>query len=84
MLSVFAILTAVLAPSIGGYVSDAQQAAAKKDLEVIGSAVTRMLTDVGESWILRDGNGGAVTDAAVACGRRIELTCWSAAGQCQR
>jgi type II secretory pathway pseudopilin PulG len=80
VLSVFALLTAILAPSIGGYVSDAQHAAAKKDLEVIGSAVTRMLTDVGEVWILRDGNGGAATaPPSHAAGNRVDLLVGSGA-----
>jgi type II secretory pathway pseudopilin PulG len=74
VLSVFAILTAVLAPSIGGYISDAEQAAAKRDIEVIGSAVTRMLTDVGESWVLRNGNGGVPTaPPSHAVGNRVDL-----------
>jgi type II secretory pathway pseudopilin PulG len=74
VLSVFAILTAMLAPSIGGYISDAQHAAAKKDLEVIGAALTRMLTDTGEAWILRDGNGAAATSPpSHAAGNRVDL-----------
>ena len=74
VLSVFAILTAMLAPAIGGYVSDAQHAAAKKDIEVIGTAVTRMLSDVGEAWVLRDGNGGAATTPpSHAAGNRVDL-----------
>ena len=80
VLSVFAILTAMLAPSIGGYISDAQQAAAKKDIEVIGSAVTRMLTDVGDAWILRDGNGGAATaPPSHAAANRVDLLVGSGA-----
>jgi type II secretory pathway pseudopilin PulG len=74
VLSVFAILTAMLAPSIGGYISDAQHAAAKKDLEGIGAALTRMLTDTGEAWILRDGNGAAATSPpSHAAGNRVDL-----------
>jgi type II secretory pathway pseudopilin PulG len=74
VLSVFALLTAVLAPSIGGYISDAQHAAAKKDVEVIGTAVTRMLTDVGEAWLLRDGNGAAATaPPSHAAANRVDL-----------
>jgi type II secretory pathway pseudopilin PulG len=74
VLSVFAMLTAMLAPSIGGYISDAQHAAAKKDLEVIGAALTRMLTDTGEAWILRDGNGAAATSPpSHAAGNRVDL-----------
>jgi type II secretory pathway pseudopilin PulG len=80
VLSVFALLTAVLAPSIGGYVSDAQHAAAKRDIEVIGTAMTRMLSDVGEAWILRDGNGGAATTLpSHAAGNRVDLLVGSGA-----
>jgi type II secretory pathway pseudopilin PulG len=62
ILAVVAILTAALVPSISAYVSDAQHAAARRDVEAIGSALSRMLSDVGEAWILRDGNGAAVTN----------------------
>jgi type II secretory pathway pseudopilin PulG len=80
ILSVFALLTAVLAPSIGGYVSDAQHAAAKNDIETIGAAVTRMLTDTGEAWVLRDGNGGALTaPPSHAAGNRVDLLVGSGA-----
>jgi type II secretory pathway pseudopilin PulG len=74
VLSVFAVLAAMLAPSIGGYISDTQHAAAKKDIEVIGSATMRMLSDVGEAWVLRDGNGGAATaPPSHAAGNRVDL-----------
>ena len=59
-----------LAPAINGYVSDAQHASARKDVEAIGSALSRLLTDVGEAWILRDGNGAAAANAAVARSRQ--------------
>jgi type II secretory pathway pseudopilin PulG len=74
ILMVFSLLTAVLAPSIRGYVNDAQQATAKKDVETIGSALSRMLADVGEAWILRDGNGVAATNPpSHAAGNRVDL-----------
>lgn len=62
ILTVLSALTAILAPSIGSYLNDARQVAAKKDVETIGSAVTRMLADVGESYFVRDGNGAAASD----------------------
>src|SRR5688500_6397238 len=62
ILMVIALLTAVIAPSARGYISDAQESAAKKDTEAIASALTRMLHDVGEAWFLRDGNGAAATN----------------------
>jgi type II secretory pathway pseudopilin PulG len=80
VLSVFALLTAMLAPSIGGYISDSQHAAAKKDLEVIGTALSRMLSDVGDAWVLRDGNGGALTaPPSHAAANRVDLLVGSGA-----
>jgi type II secretory pathway pseudopilin PulG len=74
ILSVFAILAAALAPSIGAYVSDAQHAAARRDVEAIGTSLSRMLVDVGESWILRDGNGAAATAPPLhAAVNRVDL-----------
>jgi type II secretory pathway pseudopilin PulG len=80
ILSVVAILTAALAPSINAYISDAQHASARRDVEVIGSALSRMLSDVGESWILRDGNGAASTNPpSHASGNRVDLLVTSGA-----
>lgn len=74
VLATIAALTAVIAPSIGGYVVDAQLTAAKKDVEAIGSALERMLTDVGEAWILRDGNGTNPYDPpSRASGQRVDM-----------
>lgn len=74
ILTVLSALTAILAPSIGGYINEARQTAAKKDVEVIGSALTRMLADVGEAWILRDGNGAAATNPpSHAAANRVDL-----------
>jgi type II secretory pathway pseudopilin PulG len=80
ILSVIAILTAALAPSINGYVSDAQHAAARRDVEAIGSALSRMLSDVGETWFLRDGNGGGATSPpSHASANRVDLLVTSGA-----
>jgi type II secretory pathway pseudopilin PulG len=80
VLSVFALLATMLAPTIGGYISDSQHAAAKKDVEVIGTAISRMLNDVGEAWVLRDGNGGALTaPPSHAAGNRVDLLVGSGA-----
>jgi type II secretory pathway pseudopilin PulG len=74
ILGVVSMLTAVLAPSVRSYVQTAQQAAAKKDVEVIGSALARMLTDVGELWVSRDGNGASATaPPSHAAGNRVDL-----------
>lgn len=61
ILAVLAVLTAVAAPSIGGYMRDAAATTARADVEVIGSALSRMLVDTGEPWVLKNGNGGGVT-----------------------
>lgn len=62
ILAVASMLTAILAPSVRSYVQSAQQAAAKRDVETIGSAIARMLNDVGETAILRNGQETATTD----------------------
>lgn len=73
ILMVLASLTAIMAPSIGGYVADAQVSAAKRDAEAIGTALSRMLVDTGEAWFVRNGartgtatNHGAPSHAAAA------------------
>lgn len=63
ILAVLAVLTAVAAPSIGGYMNDAAASKAKADVEAIGSALSRMLVDTGEPWVLKNGNGGGPTVA---------------------
>jgi type II secretory pathway pseudopilin PulG len=71
---VMALLTAVIAPSIGGYVADARGSAAKADVEEIASALSRMLTDTGESWFLVDGNGAAATNVPVrTAAQRVDM-----------
>jgi type II secretory pathway pseudopilin PulG len=62
ILAVLALLTAVAAPAIGGYMQDSAASKAKADVEAIGSALARMLADTSEPWILRDGNGATATD----------------------
>lgn len=44
---VLATLTAVIAPSVGDYVEDARNTAAKEDTEAIGTAVLNLLRDTG-------------------------------------
>jgi Tfp pilus assembly protein PilE len=77
MLMTVAVLTAVVAPAVGNYITDAQQAAAKKDVESIGAALTRMLADVGEAWFVRNGarTGTATNQAAPSHGAntRVDL-----------
>lgn len=74
ILAVLALLTAVAAPSIGGYMNDAAASKAKADVEAIGSALSRMLVDTGEPWLLADGNGAAATDAPTReAANRVDL-----------
>jgi type II secretory pathway pseudopilin PulG len=74
ILGVMSVLAAMMAPSIRGYVLNAQQVAAKHDVEEIGGALARMLTDVGEAWIARDGNGAAATNPPLhTAANRVDL-----------
>lgn len=74
VLAVALMLAALLAPAIGGFVSDAQHTAAKKDVETIGAALGRMLADTGESWFLIDGNGAQPTSPpSHAAANRVNL-----------
>lgn len=74
VLMVLSLLTAVIAPSIGDYVRDAQQSAAKKDVEAIASALGQMLVDTGESWFLQDGNGTLATNPpSRAAANRVDM-----------
>jgi type II secretory pathway pseudopilin PulG len=47
ILMIIFLLTAVLSPSIGDYVSDARQTKAKEDVEAIGLSIVRLLRDSG-------------------------------------
>jgi type II secretory pathway pseudopilin PulG len=50
ILMVLAILTSVLAPSMGDYINDARQTKAKEDVEALGTAIMRMLRDTGKPF----------------------------------
>jgi type II secretory pathway pseudopilin PulG len=50
VLMVLAILTAIVAPSMGDYVNDARQVKAKEDVEGLGMAIMRMLRDTGKPF----------------------------------
>jgi type II secretory pathway pseudopilin PulG len=50
ILMVLAILTSVLAPSLGDYVNDARQTKAKEDVEALGTSILRMLRDTGKPF----------------------------------
>lgn len=53
ILMVLAILTSVLAPSIGDYVNDARQVKVKEDLETLGLGLSRLLRDTGLPFPVR-------------------------------
>lgn len=57
ILSVVAVLTAILAPSVNGYVEQARQARAREDVQTIGEAIQSFITDTAEHQFLWDGNG---------------------------
>ena len=77
ILGVVSLLTAVLAPNIRAYVNTAQQAAAKRDVETIGAALSKMLIDLGEAWVLRDGTAAVAstthTTPSHATSNRVDL-----------
>jgi type II secretory pathway pseudopilin PulG len=63
LLAVISLLTAVLAPSVRSYVQTTQTAAAKHDVEELGEALSRMLVDVGEGFLVRDATEGVLSTA---------------------
>jgi hypothetical protein len=74
ILMVFSALAAIMAPSVRDYVFTSQQAAAEADVQTLGAALARMLEDVGESAILRDGNGASATaPPSRASANRVDL-----------
>jgi type II secretory pathway pseudopilin PulG len=69
ILMVLAILTSVLAPSIGDYVNDARQVKAKEDLEALGLSVARLVRDTGLPFPVRTA-GAAPSKAST---NRVDL-----------
>jgi type II secretory pathway pseudopilin PulG len=53
ILMVLAILTSVLAPSLGDYVNEARHVKVKEDLETLGQGIYRLLRDTGLPFPLR-------------------------------
>ena len=58
ILAVVATLSAMLAPSINGYIETARQAAAREDVKTIGEAIQQFQTDNGEHQFLQVAKGG--------------------------
>lgn len=55
VLLVLSTLAAVIAPSIGDYLNEARHTRAREEVEAIGSALNRMLKDIGETMVLLNG-----------------------------
>jgi type II secretory pathway pseudopilin PulG len=55
ILAVMALLTALTAPAIGGFINEGNQTKAAEDVKVIGVALQRMLRDTGETMALANG-----------------------------
>jgi len=74
ILMVMSVIAAILAPPVRNYVLTAQQAAASHDAQNIGAALGRMLDDLGESAVLRDGNGSsAALPPSHAAANRVDM-----------
>jgi type II secretory pathway pseudopilin PulG len=61
VLMVLSALASIMAPPVLEYMRTTQQAAASHDVAEIGAALARMLDDLGETSVLRDGNGASAT-----------------------
>ena len=57
ILAVVAVLSAVLAPSVNGYIEQARQARVRGDVKTIADAINDFITDNGEHQFLIDGKG---------------------------
>ena len=80
ILAVLSVLTAMVAPAVRTYVQEAQAAAAQSEAEAIAVALVRMLADMGESFVLRDGSEtgsafahGAPSHASTGTPNHVEL-----------
>ena len=58
ILSVVAILTAVMAPSVNGYIEQARQARTREDVQAIAEAIQAFISDTGEHMFLQNGSDG--------------------------
>lgn len=65
VLSVFALLSAVMAPSVQNYIDNARQVRAREDLQVIGNAIQDFIADNAENQFLIDATG-AVTGTIIS------------------
>jgi hypothetical protein len=68
VLAVFAVLTAVLAPSVGDYVQESKNVKANDDVKAIGAGIERLLRDTGMLCLSLNGSSCANTATG-----RVEL-----------
>jgi type II secretory pathway pseudopilin PulG len=74
VLMVLSALASIMAPPVLEYVRTAERAAASHDVAEIGAALARMLDDLGESSVLRDGNGASsTTPPSHAAANRVDM-----------
>jgi type II secretory pathway pseudopilin PulG len=59
ILAVIAVLTAILAPEVQGYIDRARIVRTREDVQTIGTAIQSFFTDTGETQFLIDGSNGA-------------------------
>lgn len=64
ILVVLAILSAILAPVMNRYVSNAKVVRAREDVQAIGSAIMMFIEDTGNSYFLQEGQSGGDTGAS--------------------
>jgi len=58
IITVLAVLVAILAPNIERYVRHAKVIRAREDVQMIGSAIWMYITDTGNQFFMQDGAGG--------------------------
>ena len=74
VLMVLSALASIMAPPVLEYVRTTQQAAVAHDVAEIGAAMARMLDDLGETSVLRDGNGASATaPPSHAAANRVDM-----------
>ena len=74
VLMVLSVIASIMAPPVLEYVRTTERAAATHDAAQIGTALARMLDDLGETSVLRDGNGSsATTPPSHAAANRVDL-----------
>jgi type II secretory pathway pseudopilin PulG len=74
VLMVLSIIASIMAPPLFDYVRRTEQAAAAHDVAQIGTALARMLDDLGETSVLRDGNGLSAAAAPLrSAANRVDM-----------